>query len=162
MRPTDWIGYSDLGFYYLTRQRQAEAEVQLRKVIELTPDNHLGYRNLGTALLSAGKDPSQAEAMMRRAIELNPGGRNYNNLGALLIFFKRYREAVPVMEKAVQLSAEEGANDFKGLGNLGDSYSLSGDSPEKAKQAWRQALAIVQKRSRDKPADAELVSSCVN
>ena len=158
MRPTDWIGYSDLGFYYLTRQRQAEAEVQLRKVIELTPDNHLGYRNLGTALLSAGKDPSQAEAMMRRAIELNPGGRNYNNLGALLIFFKRYREAVPVMEKAVQLSAEEGANDFKGLGNLGDSYSLSGDSPEKAKQAWRQALAIVQKRSRDKPADAELVA----
>ncbi|MCX6606198.1 MAG: protein kinase [Acidobacteria bacterium] len=157
MRPTDWMGYSNLGFYYLTRQRQAEAEVELRKVIELTPDNHLGYRNLGTALLGAGKDPAQAEAMMRKAVELNPGGRNYNNLGALLIFYQRYREAVPVMEKAVQLAAEEGANDYKALGNLGDAYWLSGHVPERSRQAWQQALAIVQKRSSAKPTDAELL-----
>ncbi len=157
MRPMDWIGYSNLGLYYLSRQRQAEAEVQLRKVIELTPDNHLGYRNLGTALLGAGKDPEQAEAMMRKAVELNPGGRNYNNLGALLIFHQRYGEAVPVMERAVQLAAEEGANDYKALGNLGDAYWLSGAPSEKSRQAWQQALAIVQKRSSAKPADAELL-----
>ena len=96
--------------------------------------------------------------MFRKAIALNPTGRSYTNLGAILMFQERYRDAVPVMERAVQFAAEEGAGDFKALGNLGDAYSLASEDPEKAKRAWREALGIVGKRRTAKPGDAGLVA----
>lgn len=158
MRPGDWGGYSALGFFYLSRQRYPEALEQLQKVTELTPDNHYGYRNLGSALYVAGHDPKEAEAMFRKAISLNPTGRSYTNLGAVLMYQERYREAVPVMEQAAQFAREEGAGDFKAFGNLGDAYQLAGEDKEKAARAWREALEIVEKRRRAKPGDAELLA----
>ncbi len=157
-RPGDWLSYSNLGFFYLARQGYADAERMFRKVIELTPDNHIGYRLLATTLHFLG-NPRESEAMFRKAISLNPTGRSYSNLGALLMFQQRYAEAVPVMERAVELSVRESPGDYKPYGNLGDAFQLSGGSTEKATQAWRQALGIVDSRLKGKPDDAELTAT---
>lgn len=160
IRPKEWSLYHDLGSLYLTSIRNyKEAENAFRRVVELSPDNHLGYRNLATALIMAGAAPKEAEALLRRAIALNATSRSYNNLGALLMFHRRYKDAVPVMERAVELAASEGTNDYKASGNLGDAYWLSHGSPDKARKAWMQALAVVEKRQQNRPPDGALLAS---
>jgi serine/threonine-protein kinase len=158
-RPGDWLAYSNLGVLYLSQQRYPEAEQMYRKVIELTPDNHLGYRQLGTTLHLLGRSPGEVESLYRKAIALNPTARALSNLGALLVFWQRYAEAVQVMERAAELSAQETPGDYLPHGNLGDAYQLAGDSPAKAKQAWGRALEIVEKRLQRAPEDAELIAT---
>jgi serine/threonine-protein kinase len=158
-RPGDWLAYSNLGVLYLSQQRYTEAEQMYRKVIELTPDNHLGYRQLGTTLHLLGRSPGEVESLYRQAIALNPTARALSNLGALLVFWQRYAEAVQVMERAAELSALETPGDYLPHGNLGDAYQLAGDSPAKAKQAWGRALEIVEKRLQRAPEDPELIAT---
>jgi Flp pilus assembly protein TadD len=55
----------------LQRGQLAEAEVQLKKLIELAPDDPLGYANLGLTYLQQGRYP-EAETQLLRARKLDP------------------------------------------------------------------------------------------
>src|SRR6266513_1746036 len=60
-----------LGLSYLQRNRLPEAEAQFKKLIELAPNDPLGYTNLGLTYLQAGRF-TDGEKQLRRARELDP------------------------------------------------------------------------------------------
>ena len=70
-RPGDWLACSDLAAFYNSRQRYLDSEAQFRRVLELTPDNPYGYRNLGVVLIRLGKN-KEAETMLREACSYIP------------------------------------------------------------------------------------------
>ena len=60
-----------LGLSYLQRNQLPEAEIQFKKLIELAPNDPLGYTNLGLTYLQAGRF-ADAEKQLQRARELDP------------------------------------------------------------------------------------------
>jgi len=60
-----------LGVSYLQRNQLPEAEAEFRKLIELAPDDPLGYANLGLTYLQAGR-LDDAEKQLLRARKLDP------------------------------------------------------------------------------------------
>lgn len=59
-----------LRYYYQTKEYD-KAEQAFRKAIEYSPDDALGYNNLGSAL-NDQKKWDEAIIVLRRAVELNP------------------------------------------------------------------------------------------
>jgi Flp pilus assembly protein TadD len=80
--------------------RLDEAEVHLRRAIELRPDNPIPHFNLGTLLLVRTRY-DEAEAALRQYLALLPGSRNgLGRLGLLYLLRGRLDEAVPLLLRA--------------------------------------------------------------
>ncbi len=157
-RPGDWLTYRYAASHYASTQRFDDAERSFRRVIDLTPDNHEGYRNLGAVLLKLGGRQREAEEMLLRAQSLNPTARALANLGYLYMQQRRYTEAVAVMEQAVALAPQQVPNDYIIWGNLGDAYWLARSSMDKAKESWRKAAEIVRRQITGTAGDGDALS----
>jgi len=80
--------------------RLDEAEMHLRRAIELRPDNPIPYFNLGT-LLSVRTRYPEAEVAFRSYLERLPGSpTGLGRLGLLYLLQGRLEEAVPLLERA--------------------------------------------------------------
>jgi hypothetical protein len=80
--------------------RLDEAEMHLRRAIELRPDNPIPYSNLGT-LLSFRRQYAEAEAAFQSYLELLPGSSaGLARLGLLYLLQGRLEEAVPLLQRA--------------------------------------------------------------
>jgi Flp pilus assembly protein TadD len=80
--------------------RLDEAEVHLRRAIELRPDNPIPHFNLGTLLLVRTRY-DEAEAALRQYLALLPGSRNgLGRLGLLYLLRGHLDDAVPLLLRA--------------------------------------------------------------
>jgi len=158
MRPSDWLSYADLGYFYFGRQRYQDAEPLFRKLIALTPDNHLGYRNLGAVILSEGRYEEAAQ-MMQRSIAVKPSAAAYSNLAVLFMYQDRYDEAVAPLEKAIAIGGANYANDYKIWANLGDACRWSRGHAKRAPEAYRKAAQLAGRQLAVNPNDATVRSS---
>ena len=106
LRPDYWDGYNSLANFYVAEGRYAEAIAQLEHAAELTPDNPLVYVNIAVAYLNRGdpKDLPQAEAALKKSVELGPSYPAYANLAYLYMSEKRYSESVAMSQKALQMN----------------------------------------------------------
>ena len=85
--------------------RLDEAEVHLRRAIELRPDNPIPHFNLGT-LLSVRTRYAEAEAAFQSYLDLLPGSpTGLGRLGLLYLLQGRLDEAVPLLQRARGLPA---------------------------------------------------------
>jgi serine/threonine-protein kinase len=150
-RPGEWRSYMNLASFFAGRQRYQKAEPLYKKAIELSPDNHLPYRNFGAMLISLGRY-QEAESMLRKAMSLNPTSRAASNLGTLYMFEKRYTEAVPLLEQAVEAAPRDFPNDYRIWGNLGDAYWLARGPDDKRTGAYRKAIDIATRVRASDPA----------
>jgi serine/threonine-protein kinase len=144
-----------LGSYYNRHDRHAEAVVQYKKVIELTPDNAQAYSNMAAAYLDMG-DPKvlpQAEAALKKSLELGPSYPAYANLGNLYLNEARYADAAEMAEKALQLNDK----DYRIWSNLlvAREWQKQGDKAADARKHMRELL---EKLTRAQPQDAEAQS----
>ncbi len=156
-RPGDWLSYSNLAKFYYGQQRYSDAERMYRKVIELVPDNYLGYRNLGGMLIALGRN-DEAETLLLKAQSLNPKAKTASNLGTLYMFEQRYRDAVPILEKAAELAPRDAPKEYRIWGNLGDAYWLAGAPVEKSAAAYRHAIEIAEKLRTGSPNPVDIDS----
>jgi len=131
---------------YLQRTGSYEASAaKWRKVLELSPDDEVANRNLGTVLLITGRpresgDYSRkaSEIRLRAAVEADPANaRGFNDLGALLAQTGRVEEAVAQFEKAVALKPDFAA----ARANLGGALAKLGKLDEALAQL-RKALEL--------------------
>jgi Flp pilus assembly protein TadD len=84
----------------LGRARLDEAEMHLRRAIELRPDNPIPYFNLGT-LLSVRTRYAEAEAAFQSYLERRPGSpTGLGRLGLLYLLQGRLEDAVPLLQRA--------------------------------------------------------------
>ena len=100
---TDPTVFSNFGMILTDLGKLKEAELLLRKAIELKPDFAVAYSNLGNILSSLGK-LKEAELSQRKAIELKPDfAKAYLNLGSILKDLGKSKEAELSIHKAIEV-----------------------------------------------------------
>jgi tetratricopeptide (TPR) repeat protein len=137
-----------LGVVYDKLDRKEDSIEKMKFVIELEPENANALNYLGYTWADMDKNLEEAEALIRRAIELKPDdGYITDSLG--WVFYKqgRYEEAVEVLEKAVELVPDDPVI----LEHMGDAY-LKVNQQFKALEFYEKSLEV--KEEKDK-ADLE-------
>lgn len=139
LRPSDWQAYNNFGFYFWNLRRYPEAAEQFRNMIAVIPDGASGHLNLANILDQMGND-KEAEAELKRALELGPSYHIYTTLGSLYHRQKRYSEAIGMTLKAVGMNA----NDYRVWANLAQQYDAVGQS-QNARSAREKELVPLEK-----------------
>jgi len=149
LEPDSWSCRHDLGSFYYHRARYDEAAAQFLEVIRLAPDHFSTYSSLGGIYLFQGKF-DRAEEMFRKSLDIRPSMGAYSNLAASCILRGRAAEAVPLLEKAIEV----GNAGYEVWGNLGDAYSQTPGLSAKAPAAYRRAADLASEYLAVKPMDA--------
>jgi tetratricopeptide (TPR) repeat protein len=143
----DQIRYSLAGAYWGAK-KYAEAEAELRAILESDPDNAAAANDLGFHLADLGRDLPEAERLVRHAIAADRRDRKKagaaqmenaaytDSLGWVLFRQGKLPEALAELERAAALHA--GAIDPVVWDHLGDVLFRSGEKA-RAKAAWEKA-----------------------
>ena len=114
------------------------AEADLRKALELDPNQELTLNYLGYSWVDQSLNLKEAMDLIRRAVQLRPNdGYFVDSLGWAYYRQKEFDQAVKQLERAVELKPDDPViND-----HLGDAYWHVGRQLE-AKFQWKQALDL--------------------
>ena len=122
---------------YVQQGNMRKGEEILEKVYEEDPNDPSVNNDLGYLYADQGKKLEQAEKMIRLALESEPENPAYlDSMGWVLYRLEKYEEALPYLEKAVELPS--GA-DATILDHLADTYDRLGKT-DKAVENWKKAL----------------------
>lgn len=140
-----------------------EKAVQLHTALEITYNIAASLHSLAGVYVKADRR-GEAEEIYHRILEIYPGDAGANarawsleSLGRLLSETGRHDEAVEYLNEAVERHQSSGryvdaASALEGLG----SAHLAADDPDRAREAWRRALAVYQEHDHpDAPGLAE-------
>ncbi len=102
----DYRVFSNYGGILKNVGKLPEAEISIRKAIELNPDIAMTHCNLGTILKDLGK-LQDAEISIRKAIELNPDYADaHSNLGTIFNDLGKLQDAEISIRKAIKLNPD--------------------------------------------------------
>ncbi len=133
-------------------KKQAEAEAELRTILDADPDHKGAANDLGYHLADQGRNLDEAERLIRRAIAVDRADRRksgdlelesapYLDSLAWLLFRKgKTAEARDLLEKVIAMP--EGATDGVVWDHLGDVRFRLGDK-DKARAAWGEAAKLL-------------------
>lgn len=136
---------------YTANHKLDLAELELRQVLELEPEEADAYNALGYALADRGRNLPEAERLIRQALELDrPAkadgldefGENpeyQDSLGWVLFRRGRWAEARRWFEHS--LGYRRGSKEAATWDHLGDACVRMGDVPA-ARSAWAKALVL--------------------
>ena len=115
------------------------AEADLRRSLQLSPDQAAVLNYLGYGLVDRGEKLDEALSLIERAVSLEPeNGAIVDSLGWALFQLGDYEEAVARLEQAVELDPVSSViND-----HLGDAYWIVGRRDE-ARFQWMRALSFL-------------------
>jgi len=115
----NWVMFYFRGICYERSKQWPLAEADLKKALELYPDQPLVLNYLGYSWVDQGVNLDQGMNMIRRAVEQRPDdGYIVDSLGWANFRIGNYDEAVKALERAVELKPEDSTiND-----HLGDAY----------------------------------------
>jgi len=117
----------------------AEAERLFDKCLKISPQFPEALNYLGYMWAERGTNLDRARSMIEQAVKLSPTNSAYlDSLGWVLFKQGRAKEALPNIQKAVELNKEPDATLFD---HLGDIYAALNE-PDKAREAWRKALDV--------------------
>ncbi len=132
---SDWLVYYFRGICFERARQWDTAEADLKKALELFPEQPQVLNYLGYSWIDQGVNLDEGMRMIRRAVEQRPeDGYIINSLGWAYYRLGQYDEAVKHLERAVELRPEDPTiND-----HLGDVYWRVGRLHE-AKFQWSHA-----------------------
>ena len=116
---SNWVLFYFRGICYERSKQWPKAEADLKKALELYPDQPLVLNYLGYSWIDQGTNLEDGMNMIRRAVEQRPDdGYIVNSLGWANFRIGNYPEAVKELERAVELKPDDPTiND-----HLGDAY----------------------------------------
>jgi tetratricopeptide (TPR) repeat protein len=137
-QPNDWRFYFARGAARERLGRWPEAEADMRRALELSPEQPDVMNYLGYTWIDRGENLQEGLAMIRRAAELRPmSGQIIDSLGWAYYRMGDYAQAQNYLEAAVELEpADPTLND-----HLGDVYWRLGRRIE-ARFQWQRALTF--------------------
>ncbi|KGG13354.1 MULTISPECIES: tetratricopeptide repeat-containing sulfotransferase family protein [Prochlorococcus] len=101
--------FNNYGMILISLGKLKDAELSIRKAIELNPKDALAHSNLGGILKELGK-LNDAELSIRKAIELNPkGAAAHSNLGVTLKELGKLKDSELSIRKAIELNPTDAA-----------------------------------------------------
>ncbi len=133
---SNWVMFYFRGICYERSNQWPKAEADMKKALELYPDQPLVLNYLGYSWVDKGVHLEEGMDMIRRAVEQRPDdGYIVDSLGWAYFRTGNYGEAVKNLERAVQLKPDDPTiND-----HLGDAYWRVGRTLE-AHFQWSQAV----------------------
>jgi tetratricopeptide (TPR) repeat protein len=133
---SNWVVFYFRGICYERSSQWPKAEADMKKALELYPDQPLVLNYLGYSWVDKGVHLEEGMDMIRRAVEQRPDdGYIVDSLGWAYFRTGNYDEAVKNLERAVQLKPDDPTiND-----HLGDAYWRVGRTLE-AHFQWSQAV----------------------
>ncbi len=136
--PQDWRLYFARGAARERLGRWPEAEADMQRALELSPEQPDVMNYLGYSWVDRGERLSEGLALIQRALEQRPmSGAIVDSLGWAHYRLGDFPRALELLERAVELSpADPTLND-----HLGDAYWRMGRRIE-ARFQWRRALAL--------------------
>ena len=131
----NWVLYYFRGICFERSKQWAKAEVDLKKALEMQPEQPHVLNYLGYSWIDQGINLDEAMKMIRRAVEQRPDdGYIVDSLGWAYYRIADYENAVKHLERAIDLKPEDPTiND-----HLGDAYWRVGRTLE-AKFQWAHA-----------------------
>jgi serine/threonine-protein kinase len=150
LRPQYWGGHYELGGFYYRQKRYADAAAEFQSAIELTPDNALAHATLG-AVMQLLQENQKAEEQLKHSLDLQPSYAAYTNLGALYYRERRWQESAIMTQNALAINSK----DYAAWVNLGMTYEWL-DQPDKADEAYRQALVRLEVLAKVRADDADV------
>lgn len=130
----------------------SRAEGDLKRALELQPDQPLVLNYLGYSWIDRGENLELGLKMVRRAVELRPNdGFIVDSLGWAFYRLGDFANATELLEKAIELLPEDPTvND-----HLGDAYWQAGRLVE-ARYQWRRALQFKPEADQAKTIEVKL------
>ena len=171
--PTLDAAYSGLGSAYVKLKRVGEAENAYKHAVSLRPGYWVSYNRLGVFYLQQG-NYEQAAQMFSQVVALAPDSfMGYNNLGDVRLYQGRNAEAIPLLQRSLEIRKTADATSNLGTaffqlhryaeaadayqqavqldpknylvwGNLGDAYFWAPGHRQEATAAYRKAVAFAQ------------------
>ena len=146
--PAFYQPYQYLGVFYYFHGKYSEAADQFRKVIELAPGVYRAWANLSACLTALGRY-AEAEVTLQHALRLRTTPDLLHNMGTLLSTQGRDADAIPYLERAIQLKP----TDYVYRLNLGDSKRRLHHS-KAAREEYRRGLQLAQAELQQNPQDS--------
>ncbi len=138
LAPDDTNVRFDLGVLYDKQGRAADAEREMQAVIERDPRDARALNYLGYTWADKGQRLDEAEALIRRALEIEPDDGYYvDSLGWTQFRRGDLDGAVTTLERAVELVPEDAVI----TEHLGDAYRAAGKKA-RAIETYRRVLEI--------------------
>jgi tetratricopeptide (TPR) repeat protein len=136
--PKHWTYYYSRGTCYERLKQVSQAEADLERSLQLSPDQPLTLNYLGYTWIDHNRNLRQGLKLIERAVHLkSDDGYIVDSLGWAHYRLGNFKEAVKHLERAVELRAEDPTlND-----HLGDAYWRVGRQRE-ARFQWEQALGF--------------------
>ncbi len=133
-----WVLFYSRGVCYERQAMWEPAEADLRKALELNPDQPQVLNYLGYSFVDRGENLDEALGMIQRAVTAEPdSGYIVDSLAWALFRMGRHAEALPPMERASLLEPVDPVV----TDHLGDVYWAVGRVRE-AEFQWRRALSL--------------------
>ncbi len=154
LSPQSWYPLAMAGSFLYGIGDYDKALIAFEKALRLTPDNVRLLNSISSTYHQLDRD-DEAISALQRAIEIRPSPTMYTNLGTLLFFAGRYAQALPAMQKAVELSA----GDATKWGNLGDTLRWVPGRRAESIVPYRTAISILQEKLAKDTQDPFLLAS---
>ncbi|MEW6060508.1 MAG: tetratricopeptide repeat protein [Bacteroidota bacterium] len=143
LNPTDINVLSSLGLTYDALQMHAESDSAYERALRIDPDHALVLNNYAYSLSERRQQLDRAMKMSKRSLEKDSTNSSYlDTYGWILYQLGRYEEALPYIQKAVDLGDASAVV----LEHLGDVYAKLHRLDE-AKKYWQRALDKDQKNA---------------
>ena len=145
-----WVYWYTRGTSYERMKKWPQAEADLQRALQLSPDQPLVLNYLGYSWIDQNRNLKQGMAMIEKAVAAKPDdGYIVDSLGWAHYRLGNYKEAARHLERAVELRPEDPVlND-----HLGDAFWRVGRQRE-ARFQWEQALTL-----KPEPEDAEKIKA---
>ena len=128
------ISSRTLGLAYLEDNRLEEAEAEFLKLIELAPEEALGYANLGIVYMRMG-NYEQSEQQLKKAVEINPDDPDIRlNLAKVYDLLNKEEASREELEKTIEIDPQH----VQSLYSLAESYQNQSD--EYSVNQWEKYL----------------------
>ncbi len=154
LEPEAWPNYNALGAFLSASNRVAEAEQALRLATNKAPDNARVWSNLGAHYFLQGRF-DEAEQALERANGLYEYGPALSNLATIKFRVRReYSEAARLFERAVKAAPR----DYRVWQNLAAAYYWAPGERDRAADAQKNAMTILEEARRVDPDNADLIA----
>ena len=131
--------YAIMGDIYHEKKLETKAFEAYDSCLQWKPDNLGALNNYAYYLSQKGIDLDRAEMMSAKTIKAEPDNAVYLDTYAWVLFCqKRYEEAVPYIEHALELIVDDSGIYLE---HAGDIYAMLGQT-DKAVDYWKQAADI--------------------